>query len=340
MWECSETLCDELLGPIERFPEATASKTHFSAVRSMTLPVPSIAAQLWFVQNWERLVRHYRASLLTERKDRIMAFAGIAQAVHNSSRMTYLAGSWEQIFPFSFMWNVGCIQSEAITSDSSTITEVEAAVEAVPSWSWFSVPIFSNDAFKFEVVDKMLHGAHPLDSSGIASMYQATLLSVEDTSQQAYGDFSTSKAFHDFVGMTLKLAIKTWTGFLENSQAPSSQYVLSIRDQLARLLGPYYGRLECQFDHQDRVHSDKIVTFGLLIELRTGHMPEWQGGLGEPFLIGLLMQREPRREAYVRIGLWTLYLNGHEPEWNSNRFDSVSIFDQLEGVRSEHIRLA
>ena len=122
MWECSESLCDELLGPIERFPEATASKTHFSVFRSTRLPVTSMPVQVEFVQNWGRLVRHYRTGVLTQPKDRIMAFAGVAQAVHDSSGMTYLAGCWAQMFPFSFTWSL------VIPWDKSTMIEVDVPV--------------------------------------------------------------------------------------------------------------------------------------------------------------------------------------------------------------------
>jgi hypothetical protein len=66
MWECSELLCDELLGPLKEFTGTTASKAHFSAVRSVTLPATTVAAQLVFMENWERLICHYRARVLTQ----------------------------------------------------------------------------------------------------------------------------------------------------------------------------------------------------------------------------------------------------------------------------------
>jgi hypothetical protein len=52
-----------------------------------------------------------------------MAFAGISQAAHDSNRMTYMAGSWAQIFPFSFTWNVGFPQHYGYTREAGEFTE-------------------------------------------------------------------------------------------------------------------------------------------------------------------------------------------------------------------------
>jgi hypothetical protein len=75
-----------------------------------------------------------------------------------------------------------------------------------------------------------------------------------------------------------------------------------------------------------------VMTFGLLTEL-------WEVNYERPFLVGLLMQLEPGGEAYKRIGLWTLYPSRYPRGWFAGKYNSASVFDQLEGVRSEHIRL-
>ena len=316
MWECSESLCDELLGPIEKFPRATASKTLFSAVKSVTLPVTTIAAQLRFVEDWGRLVRHYRARVLTQPTDRIMAFAGIAEAVHNSTGMTYLAGCWAQAFPFSFTWSL-------VTPSSKNLMKEEAIDEAVPSWSWFSVPTLSANNFEFKVVKDLLEKLR--QRTKVKRIYEAALLSFENGSQQAYADPSPIKAFHDFTEMNLNLAMKTWTGFLRDSKN-------SIEDQFGTLFWDEVNlEVKCQFDHLE-TKRDKVMTFGLLTEL-------WEVNYERPFLVGLLMQLEPSGKAYKRIGLWTLYPSRYPRGWFAGRYNSASVFDQLEGVRSEHIRL-
>ncbi|CAN9287497.1 unnamed protein product [Alternaria alternata] len=216
------------------------------------------------------------------------------------------------------------------------MTEVEPVVEAVPSWSWFSVPIDKHATLGFEIVDRIKKMLHPLP------MYQATLLSFGDESQQAYADPSSTKAFHAFTKMNLNLAMKTWTGFLRNSKkSKKSKFRCerSIEDQFRTLFWDNVNlEVKCQFDHQvsERDRYKKVMTFGLLIELRTE--PSWTG-LDEPFLIGLILQPEPSGEAYKRIGLWSLHLNGYPTGWDAEKLNSVSIFDQLPDVRSEHIRL-
>jgi hypothetical protein len=351
MWECSELLCDELLGPIKRFPRTTASKIHFSAVRSVKLPITTMDAQLKVVQDWARLVRHYRAGMLTQPEDRFMAFAGVAQAVHDSSGMTYLRGSWAQLFPFSFTWSLNFKRGLTELPDflrykdeNSTMTEVEAAIEWLPSWSWFSVPIFSHDAFEFEVNDRMLKILRRSDSKTIIPMSQAILISYEDKLdefQHAHPKSQSTTAFRHSLRMTLNIYMKTLNGFLEWSSKSNLRLGQSkIKDQFDTLLGRG-GSLRCQFDRQDMAHnlSDRWMTFGLLIELRTGHEPGMGEGFGEPFLVGLIMQPDYSRKLYKRIGLWTLYLFRYPQGWDAEKFKSVSLFDQLQGVRSEHIRL-
>jgi len=46
MWECSELRCDELLGPFETFPGATASKSHFAIVRAGVPSEATVAVRL------------------------------------------------------------------------------------------------------------------------------------------------------------------------------------------------------------------------------------------------------------------------------------------------------
>ncbi|OWY42127.1 HET-like protein [Alternaria alternata] len=273
-------------------------------------------AWLRFVRDWGRLVRHYRARVLTQPTDRIMAFAGIAEAVHSSTGMTYLAGCWVQAFPFSFTWNL-------VTPSSKSWMKEEAIDEAVPSWSWFSVPTLSANNLKFEVVEDLLEKLH--QRTKVKRIDEAALLSFEDGSQQAYADPSPTKAFHDFTEMNLNLGMKTWTGFLRDSKN-------SIEDQFGTLFWDEVNlEVKCEFDHLE-TKRDMVMTFGLLTEL-------WEVNYERPFLVGLLMQLEPGGEAYKRIGLWTLYPSRYPRGWFAGKYNSASVFDQLEGVRSEHIRL-
>jgi hypothetical protein len=287
------------------------------------------------MEDWERLIYHYRARVLTHPRDRIMAFAGIAQAAHNSNRMTYMAGSWAQIFPFSFTWSVDFARR------ASTTRKAEAVTEAVPSWSWFSVSIFSHDVFGFSVNDHIRRMLGCSDKTKIEPMYQASLLSSEDRSQQVYADLGSTRAFHDFTGIALNLVMKTFTGFLWYSKEPDFRNE-TITRQFDRLVGKQYGLFEYYLDRPDRVHtySDKM-TLELLVELKlsTWHESSRSRSFGEPLMVGLLMQPESTGEAYKRIGLWMLKLTRCPSEWKTNVFKSVSIFDQLQGVRSEHIRL-
>lgn len=150
----------------------------------------------------------------------------------------------------------------------------------------------------------------------IEPTYQATLLSLEDRSQQAYADPSTAKVFYNSTGMTLNLTIKMCRGFLWDSTARSFRYKRLIKYQFQRLLGQKYDYFSYYFDHPDtqRTYSREVMTFGLLIEHRTRHEPKFSEGSGEPFLVGLLMQPESSRKTYKRVGLWTLNLRQYSLE--------------------------
>jgi hypothetical protein len=340
MWECSESRCDEIIGPLKAFPGSIASKAHLSAVGSITLPENTLAAQLKSVGDWEQLIHDYRARALTQPKDRIMAFAGIAQAAHSSNRMTYMAGSWEQMFPFSFTWSVFFRKpSKTETREASAGIVREAVTDAAPSWSWFSVPIFTHHEFAFHVNQDLRIMLSYSEKNKIEPMYQTTLLSSGDRSREVHAKSLTTEAFCSFTRMTLDILIKTCIVFLWHSIEHDLGY-RTIAQQFEKLVGKKYGTFQYYLDRPDELHdhSDK-VTLGLLLELRTGHDSELSRGYGGRYLVGLLMQPESSCEAYKRIGLWSLKIAPDPAGWEANTFKMVSIFDQLEGVRSEHIRL-
>jgi hypothetical protein len=170
-------------------------------------------------------------------------------------------------------------------------------------------------------------------------MYQTTLLSSGDRSREVHAKSLTTEAFCSFTRMTLDILIKTCIVFLWHSIEHDLGY-RKIAQQFEKLVGKKYGTFQYYLDRPDELHdhSDK-VTLGLLLELRTGHDSELSRGYGGRYLVGLLMQPESSCEAYKRIGLWSLKIEPDPAGWEANTFKLVSIFDQLEGVRSEHIRL-
>ncbi|KAH8622151.1 HET-domain-containing protein [Alternaria alternata] len=169
MWQCSEGFYDEILGPITEvhattlqdpkrgdrgksryFPETIHELSALRKKRG-SLSEPAV---LSFMMDWQNLVDEYRSRKLSFGKDRIIAFAGVARAFSNLGQLTYLAGLWWEIIPIALLWYVdkkmvplvrreNGLQNGGLPSSVWT-TEIEESVvqPELPSWSWFSVPIW------------------------------------------------------------------------------------------------------------------------------------------------------------------------------------------------------
>lgn len=144
IWECCELFCDELVGTtstaLDTYTHGTEilSKTylHSTIMKILALPTkliakgprtPEIAS---FMDVWTGAVDEYRHMHLTKPEDRVIAFAGIAQAVQNLSGFVYIAGLWRDFLPLCLLWG---FKQEG--------DQREPGVKNAPSWSWFSVPI-------------------------------------------------------------------------------------------------------------------------------------------------------------------------------------------------------
>ncbi|KAI4630134.1 hypothetical protein J4E80_001067 [Alternaria sp. BMP 0032] len=177
MWQCSEGFWDELLGPIAEPPVTDPTTTTLQVslhgkdrgksryfpntikeinklAKTNSLSSPAI---LSFALDYQNLVNEYRSRRLSFSKDRIVAFAGVARAFSNLGQLTYLAGLWKEILPITMLWYVdkkakwmvrldNGIPNGAEMKPSMWTTEIEEGVvqttSSLPSWSWFSVPIW------------------------------------------------------------------------------------------------------------------------------------------------------------------------------------------------------
>jgi hypothetical protein len=121
-----------------------------------------------FVDLWENLIEEYRSTRLTNPSDRIIAFAGIARAVHNVTQMTYLAGIWNTRLVHGLLW---CVKKDA----SPRSLHAERVVHTVPSWSWFAIPISAEVNLKFPITEL----TRSTKNCNITNIYLATLSSFQ-----------------------------------------------------------------------------------------------------------------------------------------------------------------
>jgi hypothetical protein len=92
---------------------------------------------------WGNLVLEYRARYLTFSKHRNVALVGVARRFASIHSLTYLAGTLLQHMPDSLLWLI------KKTNDRHTLRELPNA--NVPSWSWFSAPIYDKGHHKFKL---------------------------------------------------------------------------------------------------------------------------------------------------------------------------------------------
>lgn len=174
MWQCSEFFYDELLGPIADAPLNSTGKRGRDMRKSRYFP-PSLAdgfgedgcmsslEKLEFMIDWQAVINEYRVRNLTKAKDRIIAFAGVARAFANLGNLAYLAGTWAELFPLCLAWYVDR-KAEATVRRSGTtvlrggtveypITVHEEVIHPAPSWSQFSVPIYTHHQTYFALND-------------------------------------------------------------------------------------------------------------------------------------------------------------------------------------------
>ncbi|KAI4953975.1 hypothetical protein J4E91_001684 [Alternaria rosae] len=178
MWQCSEGFWDELLGPIAEAavtdPTTTtmqqSSKQGRDRGKSRYFPnsITEIntlgkthclsPAVLSFALSYQNVINEYRSRKLSFSKDRIVAFAGIASAFSNLGQLTYLAGLWKEILPITMLWYVDRKAPPLVRRENGLpngeikasvwTAEIEEGVvqttSPLPSWSWFSVPIWKH----------------------------------------------------------------------------------------------------------------------------------------------------------------------------------------------------
>jgi hypothetical protein len=168
MWQCNAGFYDELLGPIAAAPRElnnTTPKRGRDMGKSRYFPanlspgfgtdvVMSAPSSLSFMIDWQALLGEYRNRNLTKAKDRVVAFAGIACAFQNMGSLTYLAGAWAEFFPLCALWYVARKSQATVWFEGPAIRPGETVtypiaihekvVQKAPSWSQFSVPIYTH----------------------------------------------------------------------------------------------------------------------------------------------------------------------------------------------------
>lgn len=298
VWECCELFCDELVGTtstaLDTYTHGTEILSkyylHSTIMKILALPTkmivkgPRTEEIRKFIEVWTSAVSEYRCMRLTKSKDRVVAFAGIAQAVQNLSGFVYLAGLWRDFLPLGLLW--GFNQSGKVREDG---------VRFAPSWSWFSIPITDEGA----MIDFSL--LFPWTTAPRWEAYSATLLSVSRGQEVLPKQQSV---LFDFIDLALSIEARVRSAELRCKSSTSGQlptlHIPELDDINDTFQLKYYH--DGVIDSQTKIQESKEVIVAVFAHFIVGEDPD------EPsvhHLAGLALIPESEC-TWRRIGLWMI----------------------------------
>ena len=94
-------------------------------------------------QYWCYIIMDYTHRGMTKSKDRLVAIAGIANALSRHTKNKYLAGLWSEHFTTGLLWHIAHNEkfqmSAATNFDVEKNEKIRHEEDLAPSWSWASV---------------------------------------------------------------------------------------------------------------------------------------------------------------------------------------------------------
>jgi hypothetical protein len=335
MWQCNADFHDELLGPIAS-PVREISDVNPKRGRDMGKSryfpsslgpgfgknvVLSAPGSLSFMLDWQALFDEYRNRNLTEAKDRVIAFAGIARAFANLGDLTYLAGCWRELFPLCVLWYVARKGEATVRYEGAGVKPGERATypicisEAVsqnaPSWSQFSVPVYTHHQtfFAFNDDEVFVRCKSFEDAPRVYwhDIHWSTLHSFHFPTIQNPNNFPEA-GFFDFAGLTATLDMP----------------VLPVRTSFPAAIDKHFQHIRTSHSGDAKVQWIPNFTYypDTPTESATGISPPRHGVLAlvaefqvcrvagkytiQRRLAGLVLVRGSREGTWLRIGLWKL----------------------------------
>jgi hypothetical protein len=313
MWECAWETLDEHLSRV--FVDAPSKWTLYNMIQALDC-----------MEEWETIIIHYRSRHLTQARDRLTAFAGIARAAHEMTAMTYLAGLWSERLVESLLWSIKRNPSKGGWDEDI----LEPVVNTVPSWSWFSVPIDFQSTFAFPI----------LRHNGILSgtpdnIYRSTLSSFQWPScqQNELPEYS----YQDFQGLQINVITQTITTELVWGQSVTLRAEIAEQLNAQEFVSDVILDISIDLNHAaDNVPS--TVLLAVLTEIQD-HSLDWDQDLCmKQVLAGLILIPSDGINTWKRIGMWILEVKGVKGRGEVFR-DTPSFLSFLDGVRKEDITL-
>ena len=132
-WECNE------LDALEMFPNGLPRYSSMSSMRKLDIQTRMLAVSqkstasldTAFIRQWQEIVSAYSKCELTYSRDKVVAFAGIAERILSTRADHYVAGMWESSIVYDLPWWRSSADRAAFPSSATSFR--------APSWSWASV---------------------------------------------------------------------------------------------------------------------------------------------------------------------------------------------------------
>lgn len=360
MFQCSELFYDELLGPMGDgngliIDEEKSSKVHdfdfqksfyFPATLGIVKDCPSLTQVpvLLFLQDWLKVFNEYRARKLTVTTDRVIAFAGVARVFSHLSRMTYLAGAWQECLAPCLLWHLDKKPNDIAMRDNrlpngsyydyAVIVQEAAQTCHIPSWSWFSAPIYAYHNLHFLFLDVLSLRRKSNLKPPMACVNDISWAQLQHFQFGAHpqNSFLPSRNYADFCALGLTLRMRTLP--------VSAQLPIHLCSQLAHIKRfpkhPEDATLDCDpvftYYHDDiakpRRNPPRNALFALLAEIQIVRL----GGKYhvQRILAGLVLVPSDREEgAWKRVGAWKLKVKIWG--WLVDRANLLSVAERWKG---------
>jgi hypothetical protein len=327
MWECAQGFRDELFGSF--WPSAyrdVLGKSYLSpsvVKRDMKTAHDSGDGVLIHMDGWHRMVEDYWKRNLTQAKDRVMAFSGVARAYGAEYGLNYLAGAWAEFLPDDLVWHY----SSDLDHKRIIPTIIEAANTNVPSWSWLAQPRYKGRSLSFS--DRKTLGRR------IAHFVR---WERPDRTKNHVSDVT----FHDFTGLRIWLVMPA---VIINPELETSSYVHryfrcpSLESQLFSA-----GCASKDRDHAsacyypDSIEHVKKAPEDIVLALMVGDCEKLGYDLSYRFY-GLGLQRGGEQDSFAwkRRGYWHAQLQMYKNECKDLLSGIKSL--QEEGAKALFLRI-
>lgn len=236
------------------------------------------SAQVWF-----RIVRGYQRTEFTYESDRLMALPGVAKAIEHSKGLTYVAGTWKELWPLGLLWK----DYERNPSKK----EVGFANTTVPSWSWA--------ARKW---DQNLFG---LDSSIVTDVQRHR---QKITYLAQFDEFTCSTSTARYIGARVdeeRIALITKTFVRRGLVTDEWGFVVRMSDEEEEY------DVDWDPDHTPKV-GESVLLLILLICGNPPSYPDQPFGAGLALVPGESVQNKDGQPCYRRVGYFETDDRNHE----------------------------